>query len=330
MANEIRCGQLGANCICSEPMNTATWVDGGAGNTWNPADTTGSDKECSFEQGSCPLSTTGGLKATAVSSGEDITALPLAHTLTYVLRLDTTESSWFGHKCATGTPTALRAIRFYKYWSAAYNAQSNSGDSCNGNKLAQFGPSFAQGPVFTTEGPRWSLYNINVIYNWNQDADCCNGPGPGNYDAGPLLSGLIGNWWRVEILMHNATTTGAGTTFDMYLKNVTANGPELHVLDTSQTMSGVGNNWTTSLATGLHPTVDINAMLLDMFRHTNGSTPCAGFASYSHYLFAAWDTDAGQRIGAAVEVEGSGGQALQESEWPPLEPQTNPTTISTW
>src|SRR5258708_7074831 len=174
MANEIRCGQLGANCICSEPMNTATWVDGGAGNTWNPADTT---------------------------------ALPLAHTLTYVLRLDTTESSWFGHKCATGTPTALRAIRFYKYWSAAYNAQSNSGDSCNGNKLAQFGPSFAQGPVFTTEGPRWSLYNINVIYNWNQDADCCNGPGPGNYDAGPLLSGLIGNWWRVEILMHNATTT---------------------------------------------------------------------------------------------------------------------------
>src|SRR5204862_4328777 len=56
----------------------------------------------------------------------------------------------------------------------------------------------------------------------------------GNRDAGPGLSGLRGNWWRIEIVMHNAAPSGPGTTFDMYIKNVTTNGPELHVLDTSQ------------------------------------------------------------------------------------------------
>lgn len=307
MANEIRCGELGANCICSEPMNTNSWVDAGSAQNWNPADTTSSDKQCGDHNGvaNAPLATNSGFQATAVSSGEDITALPSGHTLTYVLRVDTVQGSAFGHKCAGGTPTALRAIRFYKYFSAAYNSQSNTSSSCNANKLAEFGPSFAQGPLFTFEGGKWSLYDVDPAFGWNQTADCCVGPGPGNYQDGPVLSGLLGNWWRIEIVMHNAAVSGPGTTFDMYIKNVTTNGPELHVLDTSQTMSGSGNEWTTSLATALHPTADIDALLIQMFRHTNGATPCAGFASYSHYLYAAWDTDAGQRIGAATEIEGS-------------------------
>ncbi len=62
-------------------------------------------------------------------------------------------------------------------------------------------------------------------------------------------------------------------------------------------MSGVGNDWTSTLATGLHPTLgNVDAMTIDMFRATNGATSCAGFASYSHFLYVAWSTDAGQRI----------------------------------
>jgi len=221
--------------------------------------------------------------------------------------MDTENGAFFGHRAAAGVPTARRAIRFYKYYSTAYNSQSNSDSSCNANKLAQFGPQWPQGPIFTFEGGNWSIYDINTSLGWNQSADCCNGPGPGNSDTGPDLSGLLGNWWRIEIVMHNAAPSGPGTTFDMYLKNVTTNGPELHVLDTSQTMSGVGNDWTLTLATGLHPTLgNVDAMTIDMFRATNGATSCAGFASYSHFLYAAWSTDAGQRIGAAMEVEGAG------------------------
>src|SRR6267143_6892286 len=44
-AEEQRCIGLGANCICSEPLNTTTFA-GGLG-FWNPADST--TKECSVE-----------------------------------------------------------------------------------------------------------------------------------------------------------------------------------------------------------------------------------------------------------------------------------------
>jgi len=305
-ANEARCTALGANCVCSEPMNTNSWVDAGSGQNWNPADTTSSDKQCGDYNAvaNAPLSASS-LQSTPVSSGEDIAALPGGHTVTWVLRMDTENGAFFGHRAAAGTPTALRAIRFYKYYSTAYNSQSNTGASCNANKLAQFGPAFQQGPIFTFEGGEWSIYDINTSLGWNLTVDCCTGPGPGNRDAGPGLSGLRGNWWRIEIVMHNAAPTGPGTTFDMYIKNVTTNGPELHVLDTSQSLlGGVSNTWIAPLTTGLHPQSNIDAMTIDMFRSTNGSTPCAGFASYSHFLYAAWSTDAGQRIGAAKEIEG--------------------------
>ena len=306
-ANEARCDALGANCICSEPMNTNSWVDAGGAQNWNPGDTTASDKQCGGYNGvaNAPLSTSGGVQSSPASSGEDITALPAAHTVTWVLRMATVNGAFLGHLAAPGVPTALRAIRFYKYYSTAYNSQGNTNSSCNANKLAQFGPTFPQGPIFTFEGGDWTIYDIQTNLGWNQGVDCCNGPGPGNVNNGPALSGLLGNWWRIEIVMHNAAPTGLGTTFDMYIKNVTANGPELHVLDTSKVLNGgVSNTWTLALATGLHPIANIDAMTIDMFRSTNGSIPCAGFASYSHFLYAAWSTDGGQRIGAAREVEG--------------------------
>src|SRR5437867_4259560 len=163
-ANEARCGVLGANCICSEPMNTNSWVDALAGHNWNPADTTSADKQCGSYNGvaNAPLSTSGGVQSTPASSGEDIAALPADHTVTFVLRMATENGAFFGHRAANGVPTALRAIRFYKYYSTAYNAQSDTGSSCNANKLAQFGPGFPQGPIFTFEGGQWTIYAINT------------------------------------------------------------------------------------------------------------------------------------------------------------------------
>src|SRR5438552_2673174 len=92
-ANEQRCTDLGANCVCSEPMNTNVWVDD-AGDTqnWNPGDTTSSDKQCGDYNGwpHAPLSTSSpGMQAAPASSGEDIDALPAGHSLTHVLRLNT-------------------------------------------------------------------------------------------------------------------------------------------------------------------------------------------------------------------------------------------------
>lgn len=308
-ADEARCTELGANCICNTTLDATTIT---AVDSQHFRFNDGSTKLCERGDGvaAASINSGAGQVFSAVTSGEDITALPSGHTNTAVMRANTTNGIFVGHNAPNGTPTARRSIRFYKYYSSAYNSQSDTGSSCNANKIAQFGQEFIQGPMFTFEGGTWTVYDIGTSLGWNISADCCNGPGPGNAQNGPSLSGLKGKWWRFEIITHNAATTGAGTYWEMYVKNVTDNAAELKVLDTSQTMTGVGNEWTSSLATGLHPTGTLDTMLINCFRSTNGGTPCAGFASYSHYLYAAWDTDAGQRIGAASEIEGL-------SQWTP-------------
>lgn len=301
-ANEVRCSQLGANCVCSEPLNTATYVPVN-GAWWNPGDTT--TKEC-LSEGQGAIQNGSGFQFIAANSGADISALPAGHTNTYVLRDDSPNNGGFiGGRAPAGTPTARRAIRFYKYFSIDYNAQGDTGGGCNANKIAQFGRQWIEGPMFTTEGGEWSIYDINAALGWNQTLDCCVGPGPGNYQNGPPMSSLRGKWWRFEFIVHNAAVGGPSTYFELFIKNVTDNGPELQVLDTSQTKTmAAGDSWGVNQTGNLHlVSGTLDTMLINAFRASN-SSPCTGFASFSHYLMAAWSTDAGQRIGAAVEIEG--------------------------
>ncbi len=113
---------------------------------------------------------------------------------------------------------------------------------------------------------------------------------------GPSPSAIKGKWLRYEIVVHNAAPTGPGTTFEVFLKNVTDNQPEIRIIDSSV----AEGQWTTALATMLHPTATISTMTINGYR----AGSCTGFAAYSHYLAAAWSTDSGQRIGAAHELEG--------------------------
>jgi len=65
-----------------------------------------------------------------------------------------------------------------------------------------------------------------------------------------------------------------------------------------------GFNWTSTNATTLrHSGGQIGSFGAEYFR-TGG---CPGFFASSHYMYAAWSTEAGQRIGAATEVEGGRG-----------------------
>jgi|CXWL01.1.fsa_nt_gi hypothetical protein len=316
-ASESRCAALGANCICSEPLNTATYAPVN-GAWWNPGDTT--TKEC-LSEGQGAIQNGGGFQYIAAASGADINALPAGHTNTYVLRDDSPNNGGFiGGRAPAGTPTARRAIRFYKFFSSDYNAQEDTAGGCNANKIAQFGRLWYEGPMFTTEGGEWTIYDINTSLGFNQTVDCCVGPGPGNAQNGPSMSGLRGKWWRFEFIVHNAAPSGPGTYFEEYIKNVTDNGPELKVLDTSQTQNmAAGDSWGTNLATNLHVVGgNLDTLLINAFRSSN-SAPCTGYASFSHYLMAAWSTDAGQRIGAAAEIEG--GVAPAPDTTSPAKPQ---------
>jgi len=306
---EQRCTELGAACICSEPLNTNTYNNVSGGQFFDPADST--TKQCSTSGiGNAFVEDGSGFRYQAVSSGEAITALPAGHTNTWILRtLDGGGGQFAGTRFPGTAPTARRSFRFYKYYSTNY-AWVGDGGCLNGNKLAQLSSSFAggspsdvQGPVVTETAGTWSFYGVEISTGYNQNGlGCCSGPGPGaQIGSNVSLSSLRGKWVRYEIVIRNAATTGTGTVFEFYRKNVTDNGPEYKYVDSLNptTMADLVN-WTTALATNLHPIKTIDHVAVDWFR--NGT--CAGFAGLSHFAAAAWSTDAGQRIGPAVEIEG--------------------------
>ena len=104
-AAEQRCNQLGANCACSEPLNTPTYtLAAGANWGWNPADST--TKECAIEglAGAVYSIATLGINTKFGTNDSTILgALPAGHTNTYVLRgEDGYTGQWFlGHQFST-------------------------------------------------------------------------------------------------------------------------------------------------------------------------------------------------------------------------------------
>jgi hypothetical protein len=89
----------------------------------------------------------------------------------------------------------------------------------------------------------------------------------------------------------------SGPNFDlkMYGKNITDNGPELTIIDLQ------ANSQTRSLT----PPGLMSAILSNNHRYS-GSGSCRGWLGISHYMMAGWTTNAGQRIGAAAEIESPG------------------------
>jgi hypothetical protein len=86
---------------------------------------------------------------------------------------------------------------------------------------------------------------------------------------------------------------------------------ELKILDTAATCTNCGTpDWSSTVANQLTRS-SYGAVIWDLYRNWgpgNGSTgPCPGFYGITHLMAAAWSTDAGQRIGAATEIEGGGG-----------------------
>ena len=313
-ANEQKCTQLSKNCICSEPMNTATWP-GFNGSFFNPADTTSQDKQCRTSGLDAFIEDGAGFRYRTLSSGEAINALPAGHTLKYVLATPEGGGGQFAGtvmRSSEGVPTARRAARWYIYYSPNFvwgngGADTGGGKCNNSSKLFQLGGRGAGtgGPMLSAHVGTWGFYDISTSLNWNQSAACCQSA-PGQDPASPRnAASFLGKWWRYEFILHNAATTGPSTYWEVYAKNVTDNGPEYRVVNASVSQTGVENTWDGTLLTNLHPTSELTDYSINMFRNSLAGDPCPGYYAFTHFLAAAWDTDANQRIGAAVEVEGA-------------------------
>ena len=295
-ANELRCTELGNNCIASEPLNTDTFVQ----NTnayWNPADTT--TKEMSLANGfpgACIEESGFDTNHIAATSGEMFNALPrIAPSIRFLLRTANGGGNFLGHTLPASAPTARAAFRWYMYFSPTF--QFTGGSCLNSGKMFELGETAT--PLVWTGGSKHQMYSWPA-WNPNPNLDCCVvGPGLSAipYDAATMN----GKWWRFEIVVRNRLPTGGVTTIQTYRKNVTDGLAEELVLDTSiPTIQLVGNQWDITQATTLKPLARVDRFAVTVWR--NGT--CSGYHGITHMLAAAWDTDAGQRIGAAKEIEG--------------------------
>lgn len=314
MALEQRCTDLDAACICAEQLNTATMTEVQANSFWDPDDST--TKECTMAPGSHDGAwfEYDHFSLQVATSGVMFTALPnLDASIEYLWRAQDGDSGNFqGHVFGAGTPTGRRSLRWYQYFSSAWEPSDGGSPSClNSGKLWEMTNAGGSGNVIlvstSAEGSHgiygWDGGNPPSSYGWNiSPFDCCStGPGPAlfAYDAATMN----GKWWRFEVAIDNVLTTGDTTVVRTWRKNVTDDEPEELVLDTSETVASGPDDWTSTQATTLKPLATINTIMNVPWR--NGT--CAGYTGHTHYLAAAWSTADGQRIGAAEEIEGAQG-----------------------
>lgn len=297
-AQEQRCKELGANCVCSEPFNTPTLDHKPNSPYWYFHD---SRKECAVE-GAAGAAIARNVPDLFMTNDRAIvgrlTSAPL-----YVVRGPEGQGSlWYvGHDVNDATRFLKRmAFRWYVYYSP--NFQFTHEGFCTNGKLVQMGTTTGIAAIMSPT-PGIQMYNF---HNWPPlNSDCC-WVGPSFGDHGPsTYDEWRGRWWRLEIVVTNRQggPSPNGVRVQLYLKNVTDNAAERLVIDT------YGSDYA-----GAYPYVPhddftfpspLALMRASLFRETRTpGTVCNGYNALSHYMLAGWDTDQGQRIGAAVEIEG--------------------------
>jgi hypothetical protein len=310
-AEEQRCAEMGAACICSEPLNTNSLPI--AGSDWqNPADST--VKECTNLNDSTayrgyalerPAKDLFGSNDPAVLS-----RLPSGHGVRYFTRAPAAHRGMWTVGHAPGAPDGYNrvAARFYIYRSSDFQFAQEG--TCGNAKFAQF-----DGSLLDSSFGYVHMYNF---LNFQPSRDCCMvGPGPQNLDKQDWRN----NWWRVEIVLRNLS--GPGFDTKVYMKNVTLNSPEITVIDLQYPTS----EWT---PTGtLTPPQRMHRIAANLFRSlgSNTSGECLGWQGISHYMYAAWATDNGQRIGGAYEIEGGGASVPAPTPAPAPAPAPAPTPM---
>jgi hypothetical protein len=317
---EQRCTELGANCVCSEPLNTTTSnLLPGSNYAYNPTDST--TKECLLEGQAGAAFLRPAQTWTTASSGSSVLAtLPPGHSVAHVFRGLEGHTGMFdvGSYFPATAPNARRAYRAYIYFSPNFEFSAGSSSCLNSGKLIRF--STVSGPYLSFNG-RWHLnaFTVGWAGGAGVNGGCCSW-GPGTTPDSPAQialqpSQIRGKWHRIESVIENLG--GTPIVLKIYWKNVTDNGPEYKIIDTSipTAMTGVTGDpdWTATDATTLRNSTNFRDSDVEWFR--NGT--CAGFFAASHIMYAAWSTNAGQRIGPAYEIEGG-----EASPVPPAVPGT--------
>ena len=327
---EQRCNALGGACLCSEPLEMTDYTVLGGGFHYNPNDST--TKQCSGESNDNGVIQRNGSAPMVGNDPLVLAAMPAGRTVQRYMRGADGHTGiyQFDHNLASGDPRARVAVRWYVYLSPNYEFADKGNPAACQNSMKWFSVWHSAG-----NSTQWDTANgansVPLIYAWTTSGgpawtpslDCCNfGPGWANQASiDPLAQfTVVGHWYRYEVILRNQT--GApGAILQAFRKDVTANTPEVKIIDTTVACAGCGTtqDWSggSGATTALTPPggSPLTAIEVNLFRNAGTNGSCAGYRAYSYILVAAWGTDAGQRIGAAAEIEG--GAVTSPSPSPP-------------
>lgn len=314
-ASEKRCDDLADNCVCSEPFQMTAFTQNQGSSYWNPADST--TKECGFEVAGHPISR----NEQDVRVQTDATALARLPAGNSVSRFMSGAPGMngifliggdFNSNALGATFNARMAIRAYVYHSPDYNFRGDT-PACH-SKFLQGEPG-----SWHWENAEGYIHQYNFLTGTNFGPasafprDCCSGA------PGAALEmkedDWRGHWFRFEDVVTNRS--GPGVRHILYMKDVTKGVPQLNggaefvAADWYATASGV-NPWDSSFNQMITSDPRLLPVAVNFYREISpGNGGCVGWRGLSHLLVAGWETDAGQRIGGAVEVEGAQRGATQ-------------------
>ena len=316
---EQRCTELGANCICSEPFQMTAWSSPQSG-YWIPNDFPAT-KSCTQLPGvtGAVVSTDPGVAPQVGTDATALAALPVGNTIARFAKMNDASQPHGGtdamHMMSGGiTPRKRIAVRWYLYYSPTFNFCAVNTPPCNSGKWMAPRPGFMEMSYSTGS-------NRLVQYGWapgggldwsgltttNSDIAIA----PGQDLAFPMATELVGRWWRIELILTNNDSSGT-SVIQIFWKDMTTR-IEYVVTDTrigctspplGAGCEGVGGTsaqrWPANPALA-PPGGGLDRIGPEFFR--NGG-PMSGYFGVLNYVMAAWSTDAGQRIGAAREIEG--------------------------
>ena len=294
-AAEQRCGELGAACICSSPLNQpapGSYIQGPP-DFWRASNA--GAQECSQDGTGRAVVRTSTVIGT--NDAAMLSALPSGNSVLTAVRPQTNDHQGtflVGRGDAVTASMPRVAARWYVYHTPLFDYKSEG--SCNNSKVTEHN----NGTRIDIElGAGFHIFNF---LTWSPSKDCC---GSGPAITQPNIQQTKGKWWRHEVVMTNRS--GPQFRLQHFMKNVTDNTPEIAVIDFHAPGSPLANMTPPSLM----------SMILSNNHRFSESGSCRGWIGVSHYMYAAWPTNAGQRIGAAVEVEGGSPPP------PPPAPTTN-------
>jgi hypothetical protein len=196
-------------------------------------------------------------------------------------------------------------MRWYFYTSPDWENTNIPGSCTNGKRGRLDAITLSLQPL---PGDQNKTYNYAAGTGWRPFAyDCCQvGPYNTGENPGPDITAYRGKWWRFEVVVTNRFGgTGTGWRVQVFQKNITDGGTEARVIDSNGTNTG-GSPWSPSPSL-TPPEVQTEGdfpMIFTLGPYRSGT--CAGWQGFSHFMVAQWDTDTGQRIGPAYEIEGGG------------------------